>query len=186
MSISPLRIALVGGGGGLLAAWLAAGTLAPRADVPAPAPAPRVPLAAPEEEPSSRAAADPLADIERLRRRLADAPGVREGARNPFSLALPPPARPRSADPAADAERVRRTVSRAPRAVGPSFALIGIASTDAEDGAERTGILTAPNGEVLLVGPGDRVPGGYLVDAVEAASVTLVDRTGGRHRLDLP
>lgn len=185
MSISPLRIALVGGAGGMLAAWLAAGTMAPRADAPAPAPAPRAPLAAPEEEPSSRAAADLIADLERLRRRLADAPDMQAGARNPFSLA-PPPARPRMTDPSADAERVRRTVSRPPRAVGPSFVLIGVASTDAEDGAERTGILTAPNGEVLLVGPGDRVAGGYLVDAVEAASVTLVDRTGGRHRLDLP
>ena len=184
MSISPLRIALLGGAGGLLAAWLAAGTMAPRADVTAPAP--RAPLAAPEEEPYSRAAADLIADLERLRRRLADAPRMQAGARNPFSLAPPPPARPRMADPAADPARARRIVSRAPRAVGPSFALIGIASADAGDGAERTGILTAPNGEVLLVGSGDRVAGGYVVDAVEAASVTLVDRTGGRHRLDLP
>ena len=185
MSISPLRIALVGGAGGLLAAWLTAATLAPRSD-PAPAPAPRAPPAAPEEEPSARAAADLIAGLERLRRRLADAPGVQAGARNPFSLAPPPPARPRTADPAAGPARGTRTVSRPPRAVGPSFALIGIATTAAEDGAERTGILTAPNGEVLLVGSGDRVAGGYLVDVVEATSVTLVDRTGGRHRLNLP
>ena len=186
MSISPLRIALLGGAGGLMA-WLAAATTAPRADVPVPAPAPLAPPAAPREEPASRAAADLAADLERLRRWLADAPGLRGGARNPFSFAPPPAAQPpRNAGAAVDPELVPRTVPRPPRPVGPAFTLIGIASTDAEDGAERTGILTAANGDVLLVGRGDRVPGGYLVDAVEAASVTLVDGTGGRHRLDLP
>ena len=184
MSISPLRIALVGGTGGLLAAWLAAATTAPRAGVPVPAPAPGAPAAAPEEEPSSRAAANLVAGLERLRRRLGDAPELRAGARNPFSLA---PARPpRTAAPAANPERVRRTAPGPPRAVGSAFTLIGIASVDERDGAGRTGILTAPNGEVLLVGRGDRVAGGYLVDAVEPASVTLVDGTGGRHRLELP
>lgn len=187
MSISPLRIALLGGAGGLMAAWLAAATTAPRADVPVPAPAPLATPTAPQEEPSSRAAADLAADLERLRRWLADAPGLRAGARNPFSLAPAPAERlPGAAAAGADPERAPRTASRPPRPVGPAFTLIGIASTDTDDDAERTGILTAANGEVLLVGRGDRVPGGYLVDAVEPESVTLVDGTGGRHRLDLP
>ena len=187
MSISPLRIALLGGSCGLMAAWLAAATTTPRADIPVPAPARLASLTAPQEGPSSRAAADLAADLERLRRRLADAPGLRSGSRNPFSLAPPPAVRPpRTAGAATDPERVRRTVPRSPRPVGPAFTLIGIASTDAEDGVQRTGILTAANGEVLLVGKGDRIPGGYLVDAVEPESVTLVDGTGGRHRLALP
>lgn len=187
MSISPLRIALLGGAGGLMVAWLAAATTAPRVDAPVPAPAPMAPLTAPQEEPSSRAAADLAADLERLRRWLANAPGLRSGARNPFSLAPPPASQPpRTAPAVADPERVLPTVSRPPRPVGPAFTLIGIATTNPEVGAERTGILTAANGEVLLVGRGDRIPGGYLVDAVEPESVTLVDGTGGRHRLDLP
>ena len=187
MSISPLRIALLGGTGGLMAAWLAAATTAPRADVPVPAPAPLAPPPATQEGPSSRAAADLAADLERLRRGLAAAPGLRSGVRNPFSLAPAPAAEPPlAAGPAADPERALRAASRPPLPVGPAFTLIGIASTDAEDGAERTGILTAANGEVLLVSRGDRIPGGYLVDAVEPESVTLVGGTGARHRLDLP
>ena len=136
-------------------------------------------------ETSLRAAADLATDLERLRQRLADAPGLRAGARNPFSLA-PPPLPLRTAAPAPDPERVGRNVSSPPRAVGPALTLIGVASADTEDGGGRIGILTAPNGEVLLVGEGDRVPGGYLVDFVESVSVTLVDGAGERHRLDLP
>ena len=159
--------------------------MAPRAVVPVPAPPPPVRPAASAQGPSSRAAADLAADLERLRRRLADAPALRAGARNPFSLAPPPPP-PRTSTLAAAPERVRSTVASPPRAVGPALTLIGIASTSTEDGSGRTGILIAPNGEVLLVGRGDRVPGGYRVDAVEPASVTLVDGVGKRHRLDLP
>ena len=159
--------------------------MAPRADVPAPVAPPLVPSAARGEEPSLRAAADLATDLERLRQRLAAAPGLRAGARNPFSLA-PPPLPLRPVAPAPAAERVGRNVSSPPRAVGPALTLIGVASADTEDGAGRIGILTAPNGEVLLVGEGDRVPGGYLVDVVEPVSVTLVDGAGERHRLDLP
>ena len=185
MSISPLRIALVAGGGALLAAWLAAATTAPRGEAPVPAPPAPAPPAAGGAGPPSAAAADLAADLGRLRRQLADAPALRVGARNPFSLAPPPPP-PGAARLDAAAERARRTVSGQPHAAGPALTLIGIASVDAEDGSRRTGILSVPNGEVLLVGSGDRVPGGYLVDAVEPSSVTLVDGYGARYRLDLP
>ena len=183
MSISPLRIALAAGGGALLAGWLLAATV-PREDAAVFAPAPPVPPAARSDGPPSRAAAGLAADLERLRRRTADAPALRVGARNPFSLAPARPARAAPLDPAP--ERARRAVSRPPRRVGPAFTLIGVASTETEDGSERTGILAAPNGDVLLAGAGDRVPGGYLVAAVDASSVTLVDGAGARHRLDLP
>lgn len=184
MPISPLRIALAAGGGALLAGWLLAAT-APREDAAVSAPAPPATPAAQGDGPPSRAAAGLAADLERLRRRTADAPALRVGTRNPFSLApAPPPSRAATLDP--DPERARRAVSRPPRRVGPAFTLIGVASTETEGGSERTGILAAPNGDVLLAVAGDRVPGGYRVAAVDASSVTLVDGAGARHRLDLP
>ena len=184
MSISPLRIALVASGGALLAAWLTAATSAPGGGVPVPAPSPPVATPARAEEPASTAAEDLAADLERLRLRVADAPALRVGARNPFSLAPPPPLAATN-DPAPEIVG-RRTISRPPRRVGPAHKLIGVASRRTVEGFERTGILTAPDGGVLLVGVGDHVSGGYLVDAVESSSVTLVDDAGMRHRLDLP
>ena len=187
MSIPPMRIALVAGGGALLAAWLAAATTAPREAVSGLTPATSsVDPPAQREGPASSAAAGLSADLERLRLRVADTPPLRVGARNPFSLAAPPPS-PGETRLAPAPERFdRRNVSRLPRRVGPAHNLIGVASRDAEGRPERIGILTAPDGEVLLVGAGDHLPGGYLVDAVEPASVTLVDGAGVRHRLVLP
>ena len=185
MSISPLRVALVAGGGALLAAWLAAATTTPGQDVPVSTPT--VPVVSPPQPggPGSTVAADLAADLERLRSRVADAPALRVGARNPFSLApAPPPLRATAPD--ASREPVsRRTLAGPPRRAGPELDLIGVASSR-EEGSERTGILIAPDGGVLLVGVGDNVPGGYLVDAVEPSSVTLVDGGGTRYRLTLP
>ena len=183
MSISPLRVALVAGGGALLAAWLTAATTAPREAVAVLAPTPPVDPPGQREAPASSAAEGLSADLERLRQRVADAPALRVGARNPFSLAAPP--RETRAGPSPE-RAGRRTVSGRPRRVGPAHSLIGVASRHTEEAPERIGILTAPDGEVLLVGSGDRVPGGYRVDAVEPSSVTLVDGDGVRHRLVLP
>ncbi len=186
MSIPPLRIALVAGGAALLAAWLAAATGAPGEAGAESTAAPAVaPSARPEgPPPAGSAAADLGADLERLRLRAAEGPALRVGARNPFSLAPPRP-RAATSDPSRERRGGPRIVSRPPRRVGPAHKLIGVASGQAEDDPERIGILAAPNGDVLLVGAGDRVPGGYRVDAVEASSVTLVDDGGTRHRLDL-
>ena len=187
MSIPPLRIALlVAGGGALLAAWLAAATTPPREAVAEQTPAPSAAPPVQREEPASSAATGLSTDLERLRARVADAPALRVSPRNPFSLAVPPP--PPGAptlDPAPARVR-RRTVSGPPRRAGPALSLIGVASRHAGEAPERIGILTAPDGEVFLVGAGDRVPGGYLVDAIEPSSVTLVDGAGVRHRLVLP
>ena len=185
MSISPSRIALVAGGGALLAAWLTAATTAPRDAVAEFVPQP--PPVAQREGPAPDGGVDAGlgAGIERLRLLAADGPVLRVGVRNPFSLAPPPPpSLAGTSDPSP--ERRPRTVSGLPRRVGPRHKLIGVASRRTEDGSQRTGILTAPNGEVQLVRVGDRVAGGYRVDAVEASSVTLVDDGGTRHRLDLP
>ena len=185
MSISLLRIALVAGGGALLAAWLAAATTAPREAVAEQTPTPSAAPPVQWEEPASSAAARLSTDLDRLRDRVAEAPALRVSPRNPFSLAAPPPPGAPTLDPAP--ERVgRRTVSRPPRRTGPAHSLIGVASRYAEEAPERIGILMAPDGEVFLVGAGDRVPGGYRVDAVEPSSLTLVDGAGMRHRLVLP
>lgn len=187
MAISPLRIALVAGAGALLAAWLAAATTAPREAVAEFVPSPSAARAAQREGPAPDGGvdADLGSGIERLRRLAADAPVLRVGARNPFSLApSPPPSRAAASDPFRE-RAGRRAVSRTPPRVGPGHKLIGVASSRTEDSPQRTGILTAPNGEVLLVRVGDRVSGGYRVDAVEATSVTLVDDGGTRYRLDL-
>ena len=186
MAISPWRIALVAGGGALLAAWLAAATTAPREAVAEQTPTPSAAPPVQREEPASSAAVGLSTDFERLRDRVAEAPALRVSPRNPFSLAAPPPP-PGPPTLAPAPERVgRRTVSRPPGRTGPAHSLIGVASRYAEEAPERIGILMAPDGEVFLVGAGDRVPGGYLVDAVEPSSVTLVDGAGVRHRLVLP
>ncbi len=184
--MSPSRIALAAGGGAvvLVAAWLAAAATAPRGEVGVSSPPPVVPAARGAARPSA-AAADLAADMERLRQRLAEAPALRMGARNPFSLAPPPPP-PRSDTLDPQSPRTGPAVSRRPRASRPAVELIGIATADAGDGPERTGILTTRSGEVLLVGGGDPVPGGYRVEVVEASSVILVDGNGARHRLVLP
>lgn len=188
MSISPLRIALVAGGAALLAAWLVAATGAPGESGAESAATPTVALSDRLEgpAPAGSAAADLGADLERLRLRATEGPALQVGVRNPFSLApLPPAVRAIASDPARE-QPGRRAVSRPPRRVGPAHKLIGVASDQTEEGPRRIGILSAPNGDVLLVGAGDRVPGGYRVGAVEPSSVTLVDDSGTRHRLDLP
>ena len=188
MSISLLRAAPVAVGGALLAAWIAAATTAPREDGAEFAAAPSAVRPARPEGPraAGSAAAGLSADLERLRLQAADAPALRVGARNPFSLApLPPPPRAAAPDPA-DADPGRRLAALPPQRVGPAHELIGVASRRTEEGPERIAILAAPDGEVLLAGAGDRVPGGWVVDAVEPSSVTLADGAGTRTRLVLP
>ena len=181
--MSPSRIALVAGGGALVAAWLAAAATVPRQEAAVGEPPPVIP-AAPDVSAPFPVAADLAADIERLQR-LAEAPAPRMGARNPFSLAPPPPSpRPDTLAPAP--RRAPPAASRGPRATGPAVELIGVATAEAEEGSARTGILATRGGEVLLVRAGDPVPGGYRVDAIEPTSVTLADGSGARHRLELP
>lgn len=182
--MSPLRIALIVGGGALLAAWLAAAATAPRGDGPGVVPPPAIP-AVPGTAQAPAVAADLAADMERLRQRLVEPLPLRMGARNPFSLAPPPPP-PRSdtLDPLPRREAV--SVSRPPRVTSPTVDLIGIATADTEQGAVRTAVLTTRAGEVILVGSGDPVPGGYRVEGVEPTAVTFVDGNGARFRLDLP
>ena len=167
-----------------MAAWLAAATNAPVGDVAVGAPAPGVP-AARGAAPPVAAAEELAADLERLRQRPERVPALRMSARNPFSLARPrSPASSVTLDPS---DRSTSPVaSRRPPGGRPPLDLIGIATEETADGARRTGILTTSGGDVLLVRAGDRVPGGYSVDAVDRSAVTLVDGSGERLRLALP
>lgn len=182
--MSPSRIAPIVVGGALLAAWLAAAATEPRGDGAFAVLPPVTPAASPAMQ-APAVAADLAADMERLRQRLAEPPVLRMGARSPFSLA-PPPLSPRSdtLDPSPRREAI--SSSGPPPVTSPTVDLIGIATADTEHGSERTAVLTTRAGEVLLVGSGDPVPGGYRVEAVEATAVTLVDGNGARYRLDLP
>ncbi len=181
--MSAPRIALVAAGGALVAAWLAAATTAPAGDVGVAAPPPAAAVAGEGTQPAA-AAEELAADMERLRQRREQTPALRMSARNPFSLAPPPPPRPGTLDPSAPSSAP--VASRRPPASRLAVELIGIAMEDPEAGSGGTGILTTPGGDVLLVRTGDRVPGGYRVDAVGPSSVTLVDGGGARHVLALP
>ena len=182
--VSAPRIALIAAAAALVAAWLTAATTAPAGDVGVPAPPPAAAVAGEGAQPAA-AAEELAADLERLRQRPEQTPALRMSARNPFSLA-PPPLPPRSGTPDPSVRSSAPVASRRPPASRLAVELIGIAMEDTEDGSGGTGILTTPGGDVLLVRTGDRVPGGYRVDAVGPSSVTLVDGGGARHRLVLP
>jgi hypothetical protein len=157
---------------GLLATWLASG---PQYSTP--------PGAAPNAAATAqRAAAHP--DIEEQAERLGAAlrpqASYDEPSRNPFRFSAPVTRAPVVTPPA---------VTEEPPPVPPPAALritlSGIA-TDTVDGREqRTAILSAPSG-VLLVREGDEVAGQYRVGAVDAEGIELIRLDdGGILRLTL-
>ncbi len=189
------RVGLLVAGIAFVTVWLAAATTARRSDVPIPG------GLAPAPPPASVAAAaavldgvpDLAASMSRLRERIEYAPAPRIGARNPFAFgadasratpATDPTAS--TADPAVldddeDAAFLAAPVDR--------FGLIlsGIALTNRDAGeVERTAILTARTGDVLLVRVGDLLPGNWRVVAVTDTSATLMDSSGETRQLDLP
>lgn len=119
-------------------------------------------------------------EVSRLRDRLVKASIPQETARNPFLLA---PLGATGVMPASEPERLSEAQSMdLLSAPAPEATLVGLAV----DGDSVTAILTLPAGEVLLVGVGDKVPGGYQVERVDPRGVTLGDADGGSHRLPLP
>ena len=181
--MSPFRIAAIAGASAFVAAWLTAATatrqieLDPVPDGAAARPWPTVVTR------TSPVALDLAAEVARLRERLGQAPAPRESVRDPFSLA--PPAAPPVA-----VSRVAETPTAAapatPMAATLGLSLVGIAVSQSASGADRTAILTAASGDVLLVGVGDTVEARYTVESISATSVALRDGQGVVRHLALP
>ena len=119
-------------------------------------------------------------EVSRMRDRLDSASIPQETARNPFSFS--PPLGATGVIPGQEPERLPKvqSVKRfSTRSSEPK--LVGIAV----DGDTVTAILTLQTGEVILVGVGDTLPGGYHVERADPRGVTLNDVDGGSHRLPL-
>lgn len=119
----------------------------------------------------------------KLRERLRESPRPVEGARNPFRL----PAVGERAAPPPSVSASRRAASRvAERAAARlEHALIGIATTEAAEGPQRTAVLLRRD-EVVLAAPGQALGGGWMLEAVEESSATFRHAAGHRQRRTLP
>lgn len=145
-------------------------------------PPPRTPAASLAVRPTSASQPPLMSDIEqqatRLQSRLRAEATFREPSRDPFRFEeRRAPLLPSTApDPA-------ETPDTTPVSRGPLLALSGLA-TDVVGGiTQRTAILSAPDG-VLLVREGDTVSGLYRVATIEDDAVDLV-RIGDGERLRL-
>ncbi|HJN44243.1 MAG TPA: hypothetical protein QF572_08720 [Vicinamibacterales bacterium] len=179
------RVALLTGGGALLAAWLSsAAGVAPstvRSDLPS-----GVAMTPAQAVTPASAPLDLTREVARLASRLEDAPRPRQPARNPFTLSSrmetsttskPAPLPPPAATPAV-VERVA--------AAGPVVALVGIGAERTSYGRRRTAILSA-EGHVVLAHIGDEVLGRFQVRAITDDAVDLLDlRDDTPLRLELP
>lgn len=132
---------------------------------------------------AARPAAD--ADIQREAQRLQlhvrTEIEYRDPSRNPFRFGARPPA--------PEAARTRNSAAvpapPVPVPVAPpvSLTLSGIAADSADGAVQRTAIITAPSG-LLLVKEGDRVAD-YTVSHIEDGAVDLVAADGSTRRLTL-
>jgi Tfp pilus assembly protein PilP len=122
----------------------------------------------------------PSSDIEhqaaRLRARLRDEASFKEPSRDPFHFA----ARAAQSQPRSQASRLAEFNSApAPVPQVPLVTLSGLA-TDVVDGTtQRTAILSAPDG-VLLVHEGDSVVGLYRVGKIDDETVDLIRDVDGQ------
>jgi hypothetical protein len=73
----------------------------------------------------------------------------------------------------------RVSVEEAPPAValGPAFELAGVATSQTDGEPARTAVVSV-RGDVLLVRPGDSLPGGYTVVRVEESALIVTDPSG--------
>ncbi len=179
------RVALLTGGGALLAAWLSsAAGVAPstaRSDRPI-----GVEIAPAQAVTPASAPLDLNREVARLASRLENAPRPRQPARNPFTLSSrlqatnpsnPAPLPPPPATPAV----VERVV-----AAPPVVSLAGIGAERTSYGRRRTAILSA-EGRVVLARIGDEVLDRFQVRAITDDAVELLDLREKRPlRLQLP
>jgi hypothetical protein len=112
----------------------------------------------------------------RLQARLRRETSYARPARNPFRFSEPVPVA--SAGPAPAPSDVPAQVATSFVPPPPTVTLVGMAEDRAEQGSERTAILSSPDG-VLLVRKGDDVLGQYRVTAVEEEAVELTSAADG-------
>jgi hypothetical protein len=67
----------------------------------------------------------------------------------------------------------------------PTFTLSGIAERNTPEGRKRTAIISG-DGQLYLVGEGERVAGRYTVVTIDADAVLMRDQVGSELRLVLP
>lgn len=135
---------------------------------------------APQAQPASTTrSSDIEQQASRLRARLREESSFRQPSRDPFRfVARASPAQPRSQAPA-PVEPL--TIAPAPQV--PLVTLSGIASDVVDGNTQRTAILRAPDG-VVLVREGDTVAGLYTVGKIDEETVDLL-RDGQLLRLRL-
>lgn len=167
-----LKAASLGSGAAVMAAWAATAPVAP-------------PAADPPQARETRVAIVPAAldaqvfemerEATRLRARINVSVELREPERNPFEFrarrVTPDPAPPRATREAV----VMPVVPVAP--INP-FTLVGMAERETPDGPVRTAIVSG-QGQLFLVGVGDAVTTRYVVRAISADVVELVDDASG-------
>lgn len=139
----------------------------------------------PQTQAAPRSAAVSTSDIEqqaeRLRARLRAEAIFREPSRDPFRFAP----RAIAVERRPIAPPVTEPLEQALVIPPPPVTLSGIASDAADGVTTRTGILSSPEG-VLLVREGDMVGGLYRVGKIDEETVDLVRTTdGGLFRLRL-
>jgi hypothetical protein len=157
-------------GATVLAGWLASSPPATVAD------GGRV---APVRSPRAAVATTSASDIEelasRLQSRLRRETSYARPARNPFRFESVPVA---SAPPVSAPSNVPAQIAAPFVPPPPTVTLVGIAEDGADQGSERTAILSSPDG-VLLVRRGDDVLGQYRVSAIDAEAVDLTSLADG-------
>ena len=131
---------------------------------------------------SSRAAvsAASASDIEeqatRLQARIRRETSYARPARNPFRFSESVPGAP--AIPAPETSNVPEPMAAPLLPPPPTVTLVGMAEDRAEQGSERTAILSSPDG-VILVRKGDSVLGLYRVTVIEEEAVELTSVADG-------
>lgn len=164
--MTPRQVGLIIGGGGLLAAWLAAAAGAPGPERAAQTPTLQTPPAV--EDPL---VAQIRQQTARLHAYLDHVPPRPEPARNPFRFAperretpSPPPSAP-APSPSAAPAAARRSVA--------AVRLIGIAASGSGDDSVRTAIFAGPS-DTYLARVGDVIADQYRVAAIGAEAVELI------------
>jgi hypothetical protein len=161
-------------GASVLAAWLGVSS--------APGTTPAATQPPPRSAPPPAPAADIQQQAARLQLRLQATSDYQAPTRNPFEFGETPAARsprvisPSSAPPVPP-------VPVAPAA--PAFTLAGIGASDTAGTMAYTAVLSTPAG-VVLARVGETIDGGWHVDEIDDAGMTLTPPDGRTLRLSLP